>query len=331
MPGTRAPRVTHRTVLVNGLPLHLAEAGEGPVVVLLHGFPELWFSWRHQLPALADAGYHAVAPDVRGYGRSAVPPHVAAYRMRTLVRDVTGLLDALGTPSAALVGHDWGAEIAWACAQLSPERFPALTALSVPYHPRPPLPWTAYLRRQVRDRFNWLLYFQQPGVADRELAADTARSLRLVMYALSGDAPDGLALRLLTQLPADSTLLDPIPEPDGPLSWLTGAEFTYYTEEFERTGFTGGLNRYRCVDHDWRDLPELGRTHVLQPTLMITGERETATRFGALDAMREHVPTMEDPLVLPGCGHWVQQERPTAVNEALTAFLWDAYPTPRPH
>jgi pimeloyl-ACP methyl ester carboxylesterase len=166
-------------------------------------------------------------------------------------------------------------------------------------------------------------------VADAELGADPRRSIRRIMYALSGDAPADLAIRLLTELPADSRLLDSIPEPDRLLSWLSEADLSYYADQFSRTGFTGALNRYRNVDRDWHELPELGRTTVEQPALFLSGELDTATRLGSLDAMRAHVPNLWEPVVLPGCGHWVQQERPQRVNELLIEFLNATAPTRR--
>ena len=309
---------THRTVRANGIDIHLAEAGSGPPVVLLHGFPELWYSWRHQLPALAAAGYHAIAPDVRGYGQTTAPADVSAYGMRTLVDDVVGLLDALGAPTAYLVGHDWGAQLGWACVQLEPARFPAYAALSVPYHRRSPVPMTEAMRQWAGDRFNWLVYFQEPGVAEAELEADPRRTLRLIMYGLSGEGDN---VHLITELPAGTRLLDAIPEPATLPAWLTEEDLSYYAAEFARTGFRGGLNRYRNVDRDWHELPELGTTRVEQPVLLITGEHDTATRFADWDAMREFVPNSGEPLVLAGAGHWIQQERADQVNAALVDFL----------
>jgi epoxide hydrolase A/B len=285
-------------VHANGIDIHLAEAGDGPPVILLHGFPELWYSWRHQLAPLAAEGYHAIAPDVRGYGETTAPAAPEAYGMRGLVADVTGLLDALGAPTATLVGHDWGAQIVWACAQLDPERFPAIVAMSVPYQARSPVPLTQQLRQWAGGRLNWLLYFQTPGVADAELAADPRRSIRRIMYALSGNAPADLAIRLLTELPADARLLDSIPEPDQLPAWLSEADLSYYAEQFAHTGFTGALNRYRNVDRDWHELPELGVTTVAQPVLFITGELDTATRLGSLDARRAQMPNLREPVVL---------------------------------
>lgn len=185
------------------------------------------------------------------------------------------------------------------------------------------------MRQWAGGRLNWLLYFQAPGVADAELAAEPRRSLQRIMYALSGNVPADLAIRLLTQLPADARLLDSIPEPDRVPPWLSEADLSYYAEQFGRTGFTGALNRYRNVDRDWQELPQLGVTTVMQPVLFLTGELDTATRLGDLDAMRAHVPNIWEPVALAGCGHWVQQERPEQVNRLLIRFLHAVAPTRR--
>ncbi|MGA8457083.1 MAG: alpha/beta hydrolase, partial [Streptosporangiaceae bacterium] len=214
------PAVTHRTVHANGIDIHLAEAGDGPLVLLLHGFPELWYSWRRQLPALADAGYHAIAPDLRGYGRTTAPPAVEDYAMIQMTADVTDVIDVLGHDHAVVAGHDWGANIAWACAQLHSDRISAVAALSVPFQPRPPEPPLRMLGEMAGEHFNWALYFQEPGLAEAELEHDVARTLRLMFYGLSGDAPEDLAPRLLGGLPAGSRLLDPIPEPRQLPAWL---------------------------------------------------------------------------------------------------------------
>jgi pimeloyl-ACP methyl ester carboxylesterase len=307
-------------VRVNGIDVHLAEAGDGPPVVLLHGFPELWYSWRHQIPALAQAGYHVIVPDLRGYGRTTAPAAVGDYAMTRMVADVTGLLDLLGEDRAVLAGHDWGANIAWATAQLHPGRVRALVALSVPFVSRPPAPPTEIIRQMAGDRFNWVLYFQDPGTAEAELEADVARTLRLVFSALSGDAPGGLAARLLGGLPAGSSLLDPIPDPGRSPAWLTAADFGIYVTAFERSGFTGALNRYRNLDRDWADLSALGATAIGQPTLFLGGENDTATHFLDRHPMERAVRTLRS-VIIPGAGHWLQQERPRAVNDEILAFL----------
>jgi len=294
---------THRRVQSNGINVHIAEAGQGPLVVLLHGFPELWYSWRYQLPALAEAGYHAVAPDLRGYGQTDAPEAVENYSMKDTTADIIGLLDALGHETAVLAGHDWGANIAWACAELYPERVAALAALSVPYHPRTPAPPVASMKQAAPGTFNFAVYFQEPGVAEAEFEADTRHSLRLFIYALSGDASLDLVPFLFTGKPESAGALDGVPEPQALPGWLTESDLEYYAQEFSRTGFRGTLNRYRNIDRDWHDLPSLGTAGVRQPTLFIGGEYDSAVRFGNLDAMRAAVPNLRDTVILPGCGH----------------------------
>ena len=310
--------ITHRTIEANGINMHIAEAGEGPLVLLLHGFPELWYSWRHQLPALADAGYYAVAPDVRGYGRTDAPPVVESYNMLNHTADIVGILDALGERTAVVVGHDWGAPIAWHCALLYPERFPAVVALSVPYIPRASAPPTQLLKQVFADTFFYILYFQEPGVAEAELEADVARSLRLLLYNASGDGPRGAGLARKAK---DARFLDGMQEPDRLPSWLTKADLDYFTSEFERTGFRGGLNRYRNMDRDWEELPQLAGAKVQQPALFITGDRDPVLTFTSSDAMKVSVPDLRDVLILEGCGHWTQQERPADVSAAIVGFL----------
>ena len=310
--------ITHRTIKSNGINLHLAEAGEGPLVLLLHGFPELWYSWRHQLPALAEAGYHAVAPDVRGYGQSEAPQPIEAYTMQQHVADAAGVLDVLGAETAVVVGHDWGAPMAWHCALLAPQRFRAVVAMSVPYLQRSPAPPTQLFRQVFQDRFFYILYFQEPGVAEAELEADVRRTMRVTLYSWSGDAPPGAAA---PEKPKGAKLLEGMAEPGRLPAWLTEADLDYYTSEFQRTGFRGGLNRYRNMDRDWEELPQLADAKVQQPALFIAGERDGVIRFTSLDAMKANVPNLRDALILPGCGHWTQQERPAEVNAALISFL----------
>ncbi len=311
--------ITHRTIETNGINMHIAEAGQGPLVLLVHGFPESWYSWRHQLPALAAAGYHAVAPDVRGYGRTDAPQPIEAYSMKNMTADMAGVVDALGEQAAVVVGHDWGAPIAWHSALLYPDRFRAVAGLSVPYTPRAPMPPTQLFKQVFADRFFYILYFQEPGVAEAELQADVRRSMRLFLYMASGDAPPGnFALK-----PKDSKFLDGMPEPEKLPPWLTEPDLDYFTAEFERTGFRGGLNRYRNMDRDWDELPQLAGAHVQQPALFIAGERDgvIAMNPSGIETMKQHVPNLRGVVMLPGAGHWTQQERPAEVNEALIAFL----------
>jgi len=310
--------IVHRTIETNGINMHIAEAGEGPLVLLLHGFPELWYSWRHQLPALAAAGYHAVAPDVRGYGRTDAPEAIESYTMLNHTADAVGVLDALSEETAVVVGHDWGAPMAWHCALLYPERFPAVVALSVPYMPRAPMPPIQLMKLRFADNFFYILYFQEPGLAEAELEADVRRSMRLLLHNISGDAPHDL---WLAQKPKDAGLLDGMGEPEQLPSWLTEADLDYFTGEFERTGFRGGLNRYRNMDRDWEELPQLADAKVQQPALFIAGDRDGVLTFTSIDAMKANVPNLRRALMLSGCGHWTQQERPADVSAALIEFL----------
>jgi pimeloyl-ACP methyl ester carboxylesterase len=310
--------VSHRTVAANGINIHIAEQGSGPLVLLLHGFPELWYSWRHQLPALAEAGFHAVAPDLRGYGQTDAPQPVESYSMRNMTADAAGILDALGVEQAVVAGHDWGAPIAWHCALMYPERFSAVVALSVPYTPRGGSPPLQALKRIFADRFFYILYFQEPGRAEAELEADVRRSMLATLYGWSGDAPAGAAV---APKPKESRLLDDVREPQSLPPWLSEADLDYYVAEFERTGFRGGLNRYRNMDRDWTELAHLQGAKVEQPALFIAGENDPVLRFTRVDPMTAHVPDLRKTVLLPGCGHWTQQERPAKVNHELIEFL----------
>ncbi len=240
--------ITHRMVKTNGINIHIAEQGEGPVVLLLHGFPESWYSWRHQLPALAEAGYHAIAPDVRGYGQSDAPEAIEAYSMKQLTADAAGILDALDIESAVVVGHDWGAPMAWNSAFLYPDRFRAVVGMSVPFSQRGPMPPTQLFKQIFRDRFFYILYFQEPGVAEAELEADVRTFLRLFMHNASADGPQE---SLMPNKKRDAKFLDGMEDPDELPSWLTSDDLDFYVGEFERTGLRGGLNRYRNMDRDW--------------------------------------------------------------------------------
>ncbi len=295
--------VTHRQVDVGGIELHVAEAGTGPVVLCCHGFPELWFSWRHQLPALAAAGYRAVAPDQRGYGRSGRPEPLEDYDIIHLAGDLTGLLDALGVERAVVVGHDWGAMVAWHMAQTAPERLSGLAALSVPFWPRSPRPPTEMWKEQFKDQFFYMLHFQTPGVADAQLNADPGASLRFVWRRMTPDVFDGTGKA-----------------PKVP-RWMSEEEFAVYEAEFRRTGFTGGLNWYRNFDRNWELTEKTAAAKVETPTVFLAGERDPVLSFIPAEAMADWVPGMRESVLLPGAGHWIQQERPAETNEVLLRFL----------
>src|SRR4051794_7795613 len=217
--GSAMTEITHRTIETNGINMHVAEAGKGPLVLLLHGWPESWYSWRHQLPALADAGFHAVAPDQRGYGGTDAPEDIEAYDILDLTADAAGILHALGEEKAVVVGHDWGAPVAWNSALLYPDRYRAVAALSVPYMGRGPMPPLQLMRAMFGNNFFYILYFQTPGVAEAEFSADIPRMMRTVLYAASGNVKEDV--NALAVKPADSKFLDGMPEPTELPKWLT--------------------------------------------------------------------------------------------------------------
>jgi pimeloyl-ACP methyl ester carboxylesterase len=316
--------IRHRDVRIEpqGIRLHLAEAGEGPLVLLLHGFPESWYSWRHALAALAAAGYHAVAPDQRGYGGSDKPHAIEAYDVVTLAADVAGLMDALGERQAVVVGHDWGAPVAWHTALLHPERVRGVVGMSVPYGGRGSSPPLARLKEIFKDAFFYILYFQELGVAEAELQADVRRSLRTFYYSASGDAPQGSAF---VPRPKTAKLLETMADcgDDALPSWLSQTDLDYYTEQFERGGFRGPLNWYRNIDRNFALTPSLRGKRIEQPAMFIAGDREPVLAWskGQLERMSEIMPRLTESLILPGAGHWIQQERPAEVNAALLRFL----------
>ncbi len=322
MPSRNMSTVTHRFIETNGIRMHIAEQGTGPLVVLLHGFPELWYSWRHQLAALADAGYHAVAPDQRGYGRTDRPAEIERYTQLHLVGDIVGLLDALGEEKAVLVGHDWGGQATYNTALLRPDRVRGVVLLSVPYAPRGPFSLLAIMRSMLGEGF-YMAYFQKPGVAEAELERDVHTTMRKFFYSGSGDAPqDGVQQPVV---PEGKGFLDIMVEPQMLPGWLTEADIDFYATEHERTGFSGGLNWYRTIDKSWELMAAWNAAPLLSPTLYVAGDRDLVVNFpGASDLVANQqvfVPNLKRTVILPGCGHWTQQERPAEVNAAMIEFL----------
>ena len=310
----------------NGITLRAAVKGTGPLVIMVHGWPELWYSWRHQIRAVADAGYRVVAPDVRGYGGSDKPHPVEAYDMIQLTSDVVGLIDALGEENAILMGHDWGAPICWNTAVLQPDRVSAVAGLSVPYFQRGEMSSIERWKRMYEGKFFYQLYFQEEGVAEAELEADVRRSLKKVYYLYSGDPTQEDRQALFSKGPA-STLLEGIPTPDPFPDWLTDEDLDYFVDAFTQSGFRGPLNRYRAQQRDWELLPQLSDLTVDQPSYFIAG---------ALDAVRTFIPGVDmyanpganctdfrGATIIEGEGHWIQQEAPNQVNHALLGFLAD--------
>jgi pimeloyl-ACP methyl ester carboxylesterase len=297
--------VPTRRAAVNGIELSFLDEGEDdrPVVVLCHGFPELAFSWRHQVPALTSAGWRVLAPDMRGFGESSAPAAIEAYDVVTLCADMTGLLDAVGAHDAVFVGHDWGANVVWQLAVQQPERVRAVAGLSVPFVPRAPAAPIGIMRRHLGEDF-YIVWFQQPGVADEALARDVRRTLTTKrVWTAKWAEHDGS-------------------EPEAP-AWLSERELGVYVDAFERTGFTGGLNWYRNIDRNWRLTEPFAKRRIVQPSMFLTGERDPVRNFMPAEAMRGWLTDMRAEHVVDGAGHWVQQERPQEVNAALLEFLSD--------
>jgi pimeloyl-ACP methyl ester carboxylesterase len=313
----------HRMLDVNGLRVHVAEAGEGTPVILCHGFPHLWYSWRHQIPVIAAAGWRAVAPDMRGYGHTQAPPEVAAYGSAQVCGDVTGLIDAYAAERAVLVGLDFGAQLAWETALRFPDRLLAIVILNNPYAGRPRRRPTDGFAALARQHFLHLHYFQQPGLADAELASDPREFLARLYWALSGQ---GAYVEVFSHPAAGRGYLDTLPPaPPLPWPWLTEAELGYYAAEFGRTGFTGALNWYRAMDLRWEQTQELGSAVVSVPTFFLAGEKDVdLARFSGhdpLDRMRALVPDLRELVLIGGAGHLVQLEKPAEVNRLLLRFL----------
>jgi pimeloyl-ACP methyl ester carboxylesterase len=307
-----------RRIATNGIELHIAEQGDGPLVLLLHGFPESWYSWRHQLEPLARAGYHAVAPDMRGYGHSDKPEAIEAYNQVEVVNDIVGLIPTLGYQTAVVIGHDWGAPTAWSAALHHPDKVTAVGALSVPFIPRSPVPPLAAMREAFKGRFFYQLYFQEPGVAEAEFERDVATGLRKFLVMAAGETD----LASLPPKQADDDLLSNLPYPQTLPPWLTEEDLAFYVREFERSGFRGPLNYYRNHDLTWQ-LTAGAPESVRQPAMFLAGERDGVILMAAeaLAKMPERVPDLRINALIPRIGHWTQQEAPEAVNSAILEFL----------
>lgn len=308
---------------VGGISLRVAIEGEGPLILMVHGFPESWYSWRHQMQPIANAGYTACAIDVLGYGGSDKPHAIESYAMEELTGQIAKLVGLLSPKEpATLVGHDWGAPIVWTTALVHPDCIGAVAALSVPYSGIPKQSFREVIEENFTSKghFFYQHYFAAEGVAEAELEADPRASLRKIYYAWSGDAPAGTNPR---DKKVGDTLLHRLPDPDPFPSWLTESDLEYYTGQFAQSGFRGPLNRYRNHDRDFRFMQAFHGRKIEQPALFIAGERDgVLTMFGdRLRLMESEVPRLQGPHLLAGCGHWTQQERPDEVNKLLLTWL----------
>jgi len=311
-----------RTISTNGVDLHVVEAGDdgAPVVLLCHGFPELSYSWRHQIPVLADAGYHVIAPDQRGYGRSSRPSEIADYDIVHLTGDAVGILDAVGASNAVFVGHDWGSMVVWQSALLHPDRVKAVCGMSVPFIPRGPMPPTELMKMAFGDSFFYILYFQEPGVADANLAADVSHTMRGMLAGLQMREGEGLDASVLAQ-PAGVGFAERLPQVETLPSWLSEDELDHYVAEFTRTGFTGGINWYRNFDRNWKATEHIDGAHVQQPSLFIGGKLDPVLLMSPPTVGADFLDDHRGDVLIDGAGHWVQQEKPAEVNDALLGWL----------
>ena len=320
--------ITHHFVDTNGIRMHIAEAGSGPLVLFCHGWPESWYSWRHQLEAAAAAGFHAVAPDMRGYGQTDKPEAIDQYSITHLAGDMVGVLDALEEKTAVIVGHDWGALMAWPTALFRPDRFRAIACLSVPYFPRRPVrPTTAMPKTDTHEFYQ--LYFQEPGRAEGEFDRDPKRTIALTMLGTSGSTAPPAAGTAPSpgpgMVPRVGGWLGNRPMPEKFPDWLTEADVNFYAGEFKRAGFRGGLNWYRNLDRNWEIMAPWAGARVDLPALFMTGDNDLVYKFPGVAQvianLNQFVPKLKKSVILPGCGHWTQQERKDDVNRELVAFL----------
>ncbi len=311
----------HKFVETNGIRMHYVEQGTGPLVVLCHGWPESWYSWRHQIPALAAAGFRVVAPDQRGYGHTDAPEPIESYNIFNLVGDIVGLVNSLGVESAVIVGHDWGAPVAWNSALLRPDIFRAIALLSVPYFPRTPIRPTDAMKAMAGDQNFYQLYFQEPGKVEKELDADPRRSMAMVLYSASGDVPRTGEFSIL--FPKEKKFIETGIVPDKLPPWLTEADLDFFAGEFKRAGFRGGVNWYRNFDRNWELTPFLDGAKLRQPAVFAAGELDVVAKMipGGYAMAGAFTPNLKKKVIIPGAGHWVQQERPKEINEILIEFL----------
>jgi pimeloyl-ACP methyl ester carboxylesterase len=320
--------ITERDVATNGIKLHLYEAGEGPLVVFCHGFPHVGWIWHRQLEALSAQGYRCVAPDMRGYGRSSVPEGVAAYTNGRAGADLTGLLDLLDEREAVFVGLDFGAALTWEMALRNPERVRGAIVCNNPYLGRSRRRPSEIFARMAQQHFLHIHYFWEPGPADKELDAEPRRFLASIYFALSGGYH---YLDVWAHPHHGNGYLDVLPSaPALPWPWLSAEEFDLLAREFERTGFTGGLNWYRALDLNWEQSEPLADRSIEVPAYFIYGERDCDMEgFSGMDpiaAMRSLVPDLRRVDMIPQAGHLVQLEATDTFNRLLGEYLGSVQP-----
>lgn len=321
--------MNHDRMNANGINIHYVEQGEGPLVIFCHGFPEAWYSWRHQIDAVSQAGYRAVALDMRGYGQTSKPEAIEAYSLSHLVGDVVGAVAALESDQAVVIGHDWGGPVAWYSALMRPDIFRAVAVLSVPYNPPTPLPdgmnLNDIMAANAGERNYYRLYFQEPGVAEADLEEDVHRTMLGFFYTVSGDIiTDGIHEQGWDgYFPKGQSLSSQLVIPKSLPQWLTEQDLQFYVNEFADSGFRGGINWYRNIYRIPGILAPFVGTTINQPSLYLYGEYDliAGNTPKALDALSNRLPNLKDVIKIQGAGHWVQQEKPDQVSAALIEFL----------
>lgn len=322
--------VEFKVVESNGINIRLAMMGEGPLVIFCHGWPESWYSYRYQLPAVADAGFKAVAYDVRGYGESDKPHEIEAYTMRNMTDDVVGIIDALGYETAITIGHDWGGPIALNTAALNEDRITATGTLSVPFNSRGPMPTLDLWKEIYKDRFFYQLYFQKEGIAEEEFESDLTRAL-FMTYTNS----DGRGMKfnfekgqsgLVPEKTKDSTFLEGMEVFEDFPDWFSKEDLDYFVSQFEISGLRGPFNRYRAQNIDWHEIPELEGKILEQPAFFVTGTLDPVNFFvpsdqSLTDRIKPNYKNLLFAEELEGIGHWTQQEAPEEVNNFILNFL----------
>jgi pimeloyl-ACP methyl ester carboxylesterase len=311
--------ICHKFTTINGIEYHYAEAGEGPLLMLIHGFPELWYSWRHQLTGLSKAGYRVVAPDLRGFGQTGSTENLRDYSLFNHVDDIKELINHLGEENAVIIGHNWGANIAWLMPLVYPDKTKALIALSIPYYPEPRNP--EEIKKWSQGKFSFPTYFEKRGAAEAEFEENPRQFFRKFFYGLSGDAPGDLIDTLFLKKPENAKLLDEFPDPRELPVWISDKDIDYYASTFSKKGLSYSLNFYRTAHIDYPRLKETYKGKINKPVLFIGGASEAAIKFGSVDPMKHSLPQLDKVVLLPNCGHWVQQERAVEVNNYIIDFL----------
>ena len=316
-------------VKINEIEINTLVEGDGKPVIFVHGWPESWYSWRNQIEPFKNAGYKVIIPDIRGYGRSSNPKEVEKYTLKKITKDLIGILDFLNEENAHIIGHDWGAPISWYTSLLYPDRINSVSGLSVPFNPFINIPPTEIFKQLYKNDFFYILYFQKYGVAEKELEFDLDKSLKQI-YCNSDFVGMKKRIKLLSEGSSkkkdkNSSFLENEDIPENLPDWLSQEDLNYFVKEFENSGMTGPLNRYRCMDLDWKELKDLSLNKITKPACFITGDLDPVNFFvpgvNLFDSIGENYTDLRKKEIIENVGHWTQQEAPDKVNKILLDFL----------